>query len=144
MPVLISFSKGQLIEAVLLAAGKTRMRLAAPGYSDVIELELKYGQWTTEQRNKLREAFFYDELVPRRTAMLQIADRIGLVNERSLTRAEYRFAEASDRLRRTLLLTFSFTLLGGLGLALVTTFYTLRLERRLEQGLEDRLLGAAW
>jgi signal transduction histidine kinase len=95
------------------------------------------GQWTAEQRNKLRDSFFYDELVPRRTAMLQIADRIGLVNERGLTRAEYRFAEASDRLRRTLLLTFGFTLLGGLGLALATTFYTLHLERKLEQGLEE-------
>ena len=27
-------------------------------------------------RNRLRYAFFYNELVPRRTAMLQIADRI--------------------------------------------------------------------
>ena len=95
------------------------------------------GQWTPEQRNKLRDSFFYDELVPRRTAMLQIADRIALVNERGLTRAEYRFAEASDKLRRTLFLTFAFTLLGGLCLALVTTVYTLRLERQLERGLEE-------
>ncbi len=94
-------------------------------------------QWSPEQRNKLRDSFFYDELVPRRTAMLQIADRIGLVNERGLTRAEYRFAEASEKLRRTLLLTFAFTLLGGLALALLTTVYTLRLERRLERGLEE-------
>src|SRR5215469_13348074 len=88
------------------------------------------GQWTPAQRDKLRDSFFYDELVPRRTAMLQIADRVGLVNERGLTRAEYRFAEASNTLRRTLTLTFAFTLLGGLALALVTTFYTLRLERK--------------
>ncbi len=95
------------------------------------------GQWTPEQRSQLRDSFFYDELVPRRTAMLQIADRIGLVNERGLTRAESRFAESSETLRRTLLLTFGLTLLGGLGLALVTTIYTLRLERRLEQGLAE-------
>ncbi len=101
------------------------------------------GQWTAEQRSKLRDSFFYDELVPRRTAMLQIADRIGLVNERSLTRAESRFAEASDKLRRTLLLTFGFTLLGGLALALLTTIYTLRLERRLEQGLEENARARA-
>jgi signal transduction histidine kinase len=101
------------------------------------------GHWTPEQRNKLRESFFYDELVPRRTAMLQIADRIGLVNERGLTRAEYRFAESSDHLRRTLMLTFAFTLLGGLGLALLTTMYTLRLERKLEQGLEENARARA-
>jgi signal transduction histidine kinase len=100
-------------------------------------------QWTPEERNKLRDSFFYDELVPRRTAMLQIADRIGLVNERGLTRAEYRFAEASDTLRRTLLLTFLFTLLGGLALAMATTVYTLRLERRLERGLEDNARARA-
>lgn len=94
-------------------------------------------QWTPEQRNRLRDSFFYDELVPRRTAMLQISDRIGLVNERGLTRAESRFAESSDKLRRTLLLTFGFTLLGGLALALVTTMHTLRLERQLERGLEE-------
>jgi signal transduction histidine kinase len=100
-------------------------------------------QWTPEERNRLRDSFFYDELVPRRTAMLQIADRIGLVNERGLTRAEYRFAEASDTLRRTLLLTFGFTLLGGLALALTTTVYTLRLERRLERGLEENARARA-
>jgi signal transduction histidine kinase len=101
------------------------------------------GHWTPEQRNKLRDSFFYDELVPRRTAMLQIADRIGLVNERGLTRAEARFAESSDKLRRTLLLTFGFTLFGGLALAVVTTVYTLRLERKLERGLEENARARA-
>ena len=32
--------------------------------------------WTPDERNQKRDSFFYDELVPRRTAMLQIADRI--------------------------------------------------------------------
>ena len=32
--------------------------------------------WTPAERNRLRYSFFYDELVPRRTTMLQIADRI--------------------------------------------------------------------
>jgi signal transduction histidine kinase len=100
-------------------------------------------QWTPQERNKLRDSFFYDELVPRRTAMLQIADRISLVNERGLTRAESRFAESSNKLRYTLLLTFAFTLIGGLGLALVTTVYTLRLERRLERGLEENTRAKA-
>jgi hypothetical protein len=38
----------------------------------------------SEQRDRLRYSFFYDELVPRRTTMLQIADRIATVNERGL------------------------------------------------------------
>ncbi len=94
-------------------------------------------EWTPEERNRLRDSFFYDELVPRRTAMLQIADRIALVNEHSLNRAEERLMASSEGLRRTLLLTFGITLAGGLVLALLTTAYTLRLERQLERGLEE-------
>jgi signal transduction histidine kinase len=93
--------------------------------------------WTPAERNQLRDSFFYDELVPRRTAMLQIADRIALVNERGLTRGEGQLAASSDRLRHTLLFTFSITLAGGLVLALLTIAYTLRLERQLERGLEE-------
>jgi signal transduction histidine kinase len=84
-----------------------------------------------------RDSFFYDELSPRRTAMLQIADRIALVNERGLERAEDRLAASSDGLRRTLTLTFGITLAVGLALAGVTTLYTLRLERQLERGLDE-------
>ena len=43
--------------------------------------------WTPEERSRLRESFFYDELIPRRNAMLQIADRIAVANERGLGRA---------------------------------------------------------
>jgi signal transduction histidine kinase len=94
-------------------------------------------QWTPDERNKRRDSFFYDELSPRRTAMLQIADRIALVNERGLTRAEDQLAASSDGLRRTLMWTFGMTLAIGLALAGVTTLYTLRLERQLERGLDE-------
>ncbi len=93
-------------------------------------------QWTPEQRNRLRESFFYDELVPRRTAMLQIADRIALVNERGLTRAEEQLQQSSDGLRRTLIFTFGLTVAIGAFLAVLTVLYTLHLERQLERGLE--------
>jgi signal transduction histidine kinase len=93
--------------------------------------------WTPEERNRLRYSFFYDELVPRRTAMLQIADRIAAVNERGLNRDADELAGSSDRLRRSLMLTFGITLAGGLVLALVTIGRTLQLERELEQRLEE-------
>jgi signal transduction histidine kinase len=95
--------------------------------------------WTPEERSKLRDAFFYDELVPRRTAMLQIADRIALVNEHGLTRSEQRLGQSSENLRRTLMLTFAVTLIGGLVLALLTVGYTMRLETELERRLEENL-----
>jgi len=94
-------------------------------------------EWTTAERDRLRYSFFYDELVPRRTAMLQIADRIASVNERGLSRAEDDLAGSSDRLRRSLMLTFAITLIGGAVLALLTIGRTLKLERELEHRLAE-------
>ena len=99
--------------------------------------------WTSDERNKKRDAFFYDELVPRRTAMLQIADRIALVNERALNRGEEQLQAAAQGLRRTLLVTFGITLAGGIVLALLTIGYTLRLERELERRLEENAAARA-
>jgi signal transduction histidine kinase len=88
--------------------------------------------WSPQERDRLRFPFFFRELVPRRTAMLQIADRIASVNERGLTRSEVRSAASADSLRRSLMLTFAGTLIGGLMLALLTIGFTLRLERELD------------
>ena len=93
--------------------------------------------WSPQERDRLRFSFFYDELVPRRTAMLQIADRIASVNERGLARSEAQSAESADSLRRSLILTFAGTLAGGLVLALLTIGFTLRLERELERRRAD-------
>ena len=88
--------------------------------------------WSPEERHRLRLTFFYSELVPRRTAMLQIADRIAAVNERGLTRSETQSEASADSLRHWLELTFAGTLSGGLILALLTIGFTLRLERELD------------
>jgi signal transduction histidine kinase len=93
--------------------------------------------WTPEERNRLRYSFFYDELVPRRTTMLQIADRIAAVNEHGLSRAEDELTGSSERLRRSLMWTFAITLAGGIVLALVTIGRTLQMERELERRLEE-------
>ena len=87
--------------------------------------------WSPEERNRRRFSFFYD-LAPRRTAMLQIADRIASVNEKGLTRSEERSAVSADRLRRYLVGTFAGALGGGMILALLTIGFTLRLERELD------------
>jgi signal transduction histidine kinase len=99
--------------------------------------------WTQEERGRLRYSFFYDELVPRRTTMLQIADRIAVVNERGLGRAEDELAASSDRFRRSLMLTFAITLIGGLVLALATIGRTLQMERELERRLEENARARA-
>jgi len=99
--------------------------------------------WSQRDRKRLRSSFFYDELIPRRTTMLQIADRITAVNERGLTRAEERLAASSDGLRRSLILTFAVTLIGGLVLAAITIARTLRLERELQRRLDENARARA-
>ena len=95
--------------------------------------------WSPAQRSRLRYSFFYNELVPRRTAMLQIADRIAAVHERGLTRAEEKSASSADSLHWSLEIIFAVTFVGGLVLALVTIGSTLRLERELERRLAENL-----
>ncbi|HTX36459.1 MAG TPA: sensor histidine kinase [Bryobacteraceae bacterium] len=99
--------------------------------------------WTPEERNRLRDSFFYDELIPRRNAMLQIADRIAIANEHGLNSAEEQITASSDGLRRSLIATFGITLAGGLLLALLTVTRTLRLERELERRLEENTRARA-
>jgi signal transduction histidine kinase len=114
-------------------------------YWEVLDATVR---WSPQERDRLRFSFFYKELVPRRTAMLQIADRIALVNERGLQRSEELTAASADSLRRYLVLTFAATLCGGLILALLTIGFTLRLERELDlrradlQNLSTLLLKA--
>jgi signal transduction histidine kinase len=93
--------------------------------------------WSAEERNRLKYSFFYNELVPRRTSMLQIADRIASVNEQGLTRSGARASVAAAGRQRSLILIFAATLLGGLILALLTIRSTLRLERELDHRRSD-------
>jgi signal transduction histidine kinase len=93
--------------------------------------------WNQEERDQLRYTFFYEQLVPRRTTMMQIADQIGRINQRGLARAEERFAASEGNLRWSLIATFAVTLLGGLGLALMTGTLTVNLEKELEKRGQD-------
>jgi signal transduction histidine kinase len=96
-------------------------------------------QWTPRERERLRYTFFYEQVVPRRITMLQIADRIAEINELGLNRAEERLAQSAENLRLSLYLTFGIALLGGMVLAIVTTALTLRLEREVERRLKETI-----
>jgi signal transduction histidine kinase len=99
-------------------------------------------QWTQEERSKYRYQFFYSELIPRRTSMLQIADRVGQLNEQALQRGDQTLAGLFGRLQLGLVLMIAVTLLGGAGLAAYISFLTLGLQtevrRRLEESVEAR------
>lgn len=94
-------------------------------------------QWSPAERNRLRYTFFYEQLVPRRTTMLQIADRIAEINERGLNRSEERLSASAENLRWSLLVTFGIALAGGVMLALGTIALTRRLEREVERRLRE-------
>ena len=93
--------------------------------------------WTTDERNKYRDAFFYQELVPRRTSMLQIADRIEALNEEALKRGDDKLGAVFARLQLGLMAMIALTLLGGAGLAGLTIFHILRLEGEVQRRLEE-------
>ncbi|HYL76709.1 MAG TPA: sensor histidine kinase [Bryobacteraceae bacterium] len=99
--------------------------------------------WTPEQRNKFRFAFFYEELIPRRTSMLQIADRVATLNEESLKRGDAKLGTLFSRWQLGLVAMIVVTLLGGATLAGFAILHILRLEDKAQQRLEDTLKARA-
>jgi signal transduction histidine kinase len=99
--------------------------------------------WTPEERNKFRDAFFYQELVPRRTSMLQIADRIEALNDDALKRGDERLGSVFARLQLGLSAMIAITLLGGAALAGLTIFHILKLEGQVQQRLEESVHAQA-
>jgi signal transduction histidine kinase len=99
--------------------------------------------WTSEEREKYRDAFFYEELVPRRTSMLQIADRIEALNEESLRRGDVKLGDLFGRLQLGLLAMIAVTLLGGVTLAAFTIFHILKLEGEVQRRLQESVNAQA-
>ena len=99
--------------------------------------------WSPEERNKYRFAFFYEELIPRRTSMLQIADRIARLNEDALKRGDEKLGALFGRLQLGLVAMIAVTLLGGAGLAALTIFHILRLEGEVQRRLEESVRARA-
>jgi signal transduction histidine kinase len=99
--------------------------------------------WTADERNKFRYAFFYEELVPRRTSMLQIADRIETLNEEALRRGDAKLGDLFGRLQFGLLAMIAITLLGGMTLAVFTTVHILKLEAEVQKRLEESVHSQA-
>jgi signal transduction histidine kinase len=100
-------------------------------------------EWNGEERGKYRDAFFYQELVPRRTSMLQIADRIEALNEEALRRGDVKLGDLFGRLQFGLLAMIAVTLLGGATLAGLTIFHILKLEGEVQQRLTESVHSQA-
>jgi signal transduction histidine kinase len=90
----------------------------------------------TDQQNG-RAAAYSSELVRRRTAMLDLMDRIDQISTRELTSGDAKLNATFDRLRLRLILMLGTTLGAGLLLAAFTIFRTLRLEDELQARYEE-------
>lgn len=85
--------------------------------------------WTATERQRRGYVFLRDEVFPRRTAMLEIADQIGAIAESQLNSGKLRVTEAYRGYRRRLTLTIGLTIGLGLLLAAFSIREILALER---------------
>ena len=57
MYLLVRYPVGVIVEAVVLAKGRNRMRVAAAGFADVIELKCSGSQWFAATRQPVELDF---------------------------------------------------------------------------------------
>jgi signal transduction histidine kinase len=99
--------------------------------------------WTPVERDKFRYAFFYEKLIPRRTSMLQIADRVASMNEQELNRGSDQLGALFGRLQLGLVALILTTLIGGATLAGITTVHVLRLDSEARKRFEESIRAQA-
>jgi len=85
-------------------------------------------EWTAERRQKAGYAFLRDEVFPRRTSMLAIADQIRRFNEAQLNSGKVAVQLSYQQFRSRLLITIGLTIALGLVLAIFSTRKILELE----------------
>jgi len=84
--------------------------------------------WNPAQRREHGYAFLRDEVFPRRTAMLHIADQIAGINESQLNAGRERVVQTFSQFRQRLVITIGLTIGVGLLLAVFSMNKILRLE----------------
>ncbi len=93
--------------------------------------------WNTAQRQNAGYVFLRDEVFPRRTAMLGMADQIGAIAETQLKLGNVRVAETFRRFRRLLSVVIGLTMGLGIALAAFSVRRILNLERETAARRED-------
>ncbi len=118
------------------AAAFSSLRSEIEAYWQVLT---KTFSWTDSERQKYRYEFFYNELIPRRTAMLKIADRVGQLNEHSLLSGDEKVKNVYERLHLALVAMLVLTFLGGAALAVYTSVVIVRLQNEARARLEENI-----
>ena len=114
-------------------------------YWDVLDPVM---HWEAQRRREDGYRFLSQEVFPRRTAMLSVADQIAAVNEAQLTVGDARVAQLFSQFRLRLGATLLVTLLLGLLLAAFSMARILTLEREARvrfdeiSGLSVRIVDA--
>jgi signal transduction histidine kinase len=85
-------------------------------------------EWTAEQRQGAGYAFLRDEVFPRRTSMLAIANQIGRFNEAQLNSGKLAVQRGFRQFRSRLMVTVVLTIALGLVLAMFSIRKILKLE----------------
>jgi signal transduction histidine kinase len=120
-------------------AGTFRSLLAEiHAYWKVLDLMFEPDRQAHRQRSA---TYFYNQLVLRRAAMLDLADRIARWNEQEITSADEKLGTMFDAFRFRLVMILELTLAGGFALAWITAARLLRAQKGLEE-LSARLLSA--
>ena len=91
-------------------------------------------QWNVQQRQGHGYAFLRDEVFPRRVAMLQIAGRIGDIDEQQVNAGNERASNLLNQFRTRL----AATLFGALALGLAMAAFSMRKILQLESHAEAR------
>lgn len=99
--------------------------------------------WNTTQRRDHGYAFLRDEVFPRRTAMLNIADQIARINESQLTSGKEKVGRMFAEFRRRLIITIGLTIGVGLLLAAFSMGKILRLEAEAAARYEEIVTARA-
>jgi signal transduction histidine kinase len=99
--------------------------------------ETKADQAQANDKSNRGSAFYSVYLVGRRTAMLDLIDRIDQISRRDLTAGDAQLSVTFDSLRLRLILMLAATLGVGLLLAAFTIRRTLNLETELQERVQD-------
>ena len=86
--------------------------------------------WKAEQRHRQGYRFLHDEVFPRRSSTLSIADTIASVNQRQLLDRDDRLLSLFASFRNRLMIALVVMVLFGIGRAAASTIHLLRMERR--------------
>jgi signal transduction histidine kinase len=113
----------------LLSSGETQpftvLKRELADYWRVLEPTF---EWTAARRQRAGYAFLRDDVFPRRTSMLSIADQIGRLNEAQLNSGKVAVEGAFRQFQSRLTITLGLTIALGLALAIFSTRKILKLE----------------